>query len=117
MPEYDALKELMWLHDEVAKCLLLLDMRKFTLPETIVEIKRAHRESTLRLMNRRNTQPALAPERIVCEACHGIGCGACNDGYIQFERTQCPACLYTPCRCTEINKKERGHALPGRRRA
>jgi len=28
---------------------------------------------------------APEPERIVCEACEGAGCGACNDGYVYFE--------------------------------
>jgi hypothetical protein len=31
------------------------------------------------------------PERIVCEACEGVGCGACNEGYIYSEAAPPPA--------------------------
>ena len=34
---------------------------------------------------------AREPERIVCEACEGVGCGACNEGYIYFEAAPPPA--------------------------
>lgn len=41
--------------------------------------------------------PMVVVERIVCEACQGVGCGACHEGYVYYfeAANQSPASLIT----------------------
>ena len=52
------------------------------------------------------------PERIVCEACEGVGCGACNEGYIYFEAAAPPADETLPAEETLMDVVARLRAIP-----